>query len=163
MKKIVLGTIIALILIVLVAICLGINNNLNTVHGTIINVTDDILAFQCSKHYGNDKNDGGSFTKKYSVVVRDDKIYVFSTFLGTTGDNGATVEYIKGIDATEESMLRKKVNKQDFKYAFDFCYNIEKSSDEQYSLTEGMNDEESRNSNGSYKWESYFNELAGVK
>ena len=161
-KTIIFGVVVALILIISAVTYLSLNNVFDLGNGTIINETDDVLAFQCSKHFGNDDHDGGSSIKKYSVVVRDDKIYVFSTFLGTTGDNGATVEYIKGIDAADESMLRKKVNKQDFKYAFDFCDSIEKSFDEQHRLTEGMNDEESRNSDGSYKWESYFNDLAGI-
>ncbi len=84
---------------------------------------------------------------------------MFSTHLDTTADSGTTIEYIDNISSSDI----KKLRHFDFRYKYLYCRAVVTKTDTYEILTHGMNDTESRNSDGSYKWEEYFNELAGLE
>ncbi len=129
------------------------------VTGEILNNTADIYAFTCSRSYGNVKSEGGSYITTYRAVIRDGQIHVFNTFLGTTADSGSTIEYTADISTSDT----EKIKKHEWKYRYLYCQNVATQGNTYTILTQGMNDTESRNQDGSYKWEDYFNELAGLK
>ena len=140
-------------------------NNLVDSHicnGEVINRTDTVSSFWCSQSFGNRYAEGGSWTDVYKCVLRDNKIHIFYTYCSTTGDNGMTTEYIKTLDALTYGTMLQEIGTHSWGKLYKRCDKLVAEADERNILTEGMNDGESRNADGSYKWEEYFNELAEI-
>lgn len=157
-KKTFLGVIVALFVVIVVSImCIVLKLN-NNGGGRMINNTSDVFAFSCHCDYGNPLMEGGSYTTSYDVVIRDNKIHIFDIYLGTTADCGYTVEYVTDISDSDIKTLKHS----GWKRRYEYCESVIRSDIGYTVLTEGMNDEDSKNPDGSYKWESYFRELAGL-
>ena len=131
--------------------------------GELVNQTDNIIAFDCIKSYGDTEDIGGSGATKYKcVLINSSEIHVFYTLLSTTGDNGYTTESVANINDFDGKELVKYVGENNWEILWNYCDSIHNSC-EQVVLTKGMNDDESRNEDGSYKWESYYNQLAELE
>lgn len=115
------------------------------------------LAYKSS--YNNVKNsEGGSYGISYYTVVIDNEMTIYRVNFDTTGGNGATVKVACDISDEQLDKLNDYVNKEKWKKLFDTTSELFNSNKMEY-VSGGMNDNESRNEDGSYKWKDDFNNL----
>lgn len=148
-----------------VVLILWVFNNLvdsRICNGDVIHTTANVASFWCSQSFGNEYSEGGSWTDIYKCVLKDNKMHIFYTYCSTTGDNGMTTEYIKNLDDATHDAILKEISSNAWGKLYKRCNKLVSEAEERNILTEGMNDRESKNADGSYKWEEYFNELAEI-
>lgn len=120
---------------------------------------------KCVVYVVNNAHEGsmtGSYIERVlsCVLEEQDKIlHVYLTRYDTTGDNGATVLYNISLDDETYTKIHKycdkqsKINKNNL---YSLTYKLVENMRPDKVLTKGMNDEESMNEDGSYKWRAEF-------
>lgn len=114
------------------------------------------IAFVCKKSSGDPDLEGGSSSDQYSVVIDGTNMVVYKTFIGTTADNGFTTMYNLTID--EEAEIKSYLSTSDWKSLYETIVQYV-DENEGTVVSTGMNDSDSRNEDGSYKWEDDFKSL----
>lgn len=134
--------------------------------GNIIKNKDNLFAISVSMDQYSifEGGDGGSI---WYVALIDNKVTLYSVNVDTTAGNGVTSKMSYKIEDEQSSTIIKYAKKNDWKklyqYINDINYNKYNSNECQREMvSKGMNDEDSRNEDGSYKWKDDWNALIGI-
>jgi len=99
--------------------------------------------------------EGGSSSYDYYVYLDDYDLVVYKVYCSTTGDNGMTWKYERAVSREGHLEILKGITATNPKDLYILTKNLI-TEEPSIIVSNGMNDEDSRYKDGSYKWQDEY-------
>lgn len=156
-KRIIIG--IVSVLVVLIIIRINNHGLWGEYNGKKKEASKGVVAFECEEYHNPKGGSGTGGGTGFSVVVKGNKMHVFSTNLAITGFYLYTREYVKEISESEIRDVKNTLFFGNWKHLCRICKDIYQSHDSEYFWTSGVSDDGSKLPDGRFKWEAFYDQL----